>query len=74
VITLGSRWRPPVAQWLVSSDGSYATYQDINPIPVIKHHLDEVTGSIQYLEIQGFLKPLIHIIDREGDSVGHIRT
>ena len=64
----------PVAQRLVSRDGSYATYQKINPTPVIKHHLDEVTESIQYLETQGFLKPLIHIIDREGDSVGHIRT
>lgn len=64
----------PVAQRLVSGEGSYATYQEVNPIPIVKPHLDEVTSCIQYLETQGFSKPLVHIIDREGDSVGHIRT
>lgn len=64
----------PVAQRLVSSDGSYATYQETNPKPAIKGHLDEVTHCIQMLESQGFAQPLVHIIDREGDSIGHIRT
>jgi hypothetical protein len=64
----------PVAQRLVSREGSYATYQTINPAPVVNEHLDEVTACIGHLETQGFLKPLVHIIDREGDSVGHIRA
>lgn len=64
----------PVAQRLVSSEGSFATYQKINPHPIVKHHLDEVTDCIQHLETQGFMKPLVHLIDREGDSVGHIRA
>lgn len=36
-------------------------------------HLDEVTTCIHYLEQQAFAKPLVHIIDREADSIGHIR-
>jgi len=39
----------------------------------VKDHLDEVSDCIAYLETQGFSKPLVHLIDREGDSVGHIR-
>jgi len=63
----------PVAQRLVSADGSYATYGDSTPTLPIKDHLDEVSDCIQYLDGQGFAKPLVHLIDREGDSVGHIR-
>jgi hypothetical protein len=63
----------PVAQRLVSADGSYATYGDSTPALPIKDHLDEVSDCIQYLDGQGFAKPLVHLIDREGDSVGHIR-
>ena len=63
----------PVAQRLVSSDGSYATYQKVNPQPAVQNHLDEVSDCIGFLERQGFAKPLVHLIDREGDSVGHIR-
>jgi len=36
-------------------------------------HLDELTHRIQWLERQGFSKKIIHIIDREADSVGHFR-
>ena len=63
----------PVAQRLVSADGSYATYGDSTPALPIKDHLDEVSDCIQYLDGQGFAKPLVHLIDREGDSVGHMR-
>jgi hypothetical protein len=63
----------PVAQRLVSADGSYATYGDSTPTPQVKDHLDEVSDCIAYLDGQGFAKPLVHLIDREGDSVGHIR-
>lgn len=63
----------PVAQRLVSADGSYATYGDMASPSLAKTHLEEVSDCIQYLEGQGFPKPLVHLIDREGDSVGHIR-
>ncbi len=36
-------------------------------------HLDELTESIQWLEAQNFGKKLVHIIDRESDSVAHWR-
>jgi hypothetical protein len=64
----------PVAQRLVSVDGSYATYGDDNTATSpVQSHLDEVSDCIATLEGQGFTKPLVHLIDREGDSVGHIR-
>ncbi len=64
----------PVAQRLVSADGSYATYND-NTLSAssTQGHLEEVTDCIAYLEQQNFSKPLVHIIDREGDSIRHIR-
>ncbi|MDP2178685.1 MAG: hypothetical protein Q8K19_09285, partial [Methylicorpusculum sp.] len=63
----------PVAQRLVSREGSFATYQEANPQPIVQNHLDEVSDCIQFLEQQGFAKPLVHLIDREGDSIAHIR-
>ncbi|MGZ5054148.1 MAG: transposase [Methylobacter sp.] len=63
----------PVAQRLVSSDGSYATYQEVNPQSIVQGHLDEVSDCIGFLGQQGFAKPLVHLIDREGDSISHIR-
>lgn len=64
----------PVAQRLVSADGSYSTYSArSSPTLPVQRHLDEVTTCIEHLEQQHFGKPLVHIIDREGDSVGHIR-
>lgn len=62
----------PVAQRLVTANMSHANYQT-EENPQIKSHLDEVTDCIKWIETQGFKKPLVHIIDREADSVGHIR-
>ena len=36
-------------------------------------HLDKWTACIGDLEKQGFEKPLVPIVDREGGSVGHLR-
>lgn len=64
----------PVAQRLVSANGSYASYYpDSNTPQPVQSHLDEVSDTIRHLQQAGFAKPLVHIIDREGDSVGHIR-
>ncbi|MDP2903867.1 MAG: hypothetical protein Q8N96_12310 [Methylovulum sp.] len=63
----------PVAQRLVSADGSYTSYGGTASASPVKAHLDEVSDCIQHLDGQGFAKPLVHLIDREGDSVGHIR-
>lgn len=63
----------PVAQRLVTANGSYATYQNNELNENVASHLDEVTTCIHYLQQQQFSKPLVHIIDREADSIGHIR-
>jgi hypothetical protein len=39
-----------------------------------KAHLDAVTDCIGQLERQPWPKPLVHIIDREADSVRHLRA
>jgi hypothetical protein len=36
-------------------------------------HLDELSERIGWLEARGWGKPLVHIVDREGDSVAHWR-
>jgi len=63
----------PVAQRLLTKDTSYASYP-IQDSKERKSHLDEVTDCIHWIEKQQFAKPLVHIIDREADSIAHIRT
>lgn len=36
-------------------------------------HLDELSERMAWLEAQTFAKPLVHVIDREADSVAHFR-
>jgi hypothetical protein len=36
-------------------------------------HLDELTARMAWLEQQNFAKPLVHTVDREADSVAHMR-
>ena len=62
----------PVAQGLVTDNGSYASYQ-IEQNTVVKNHLDEMTDAMKCIEAQSFNKPLVHNIDREADYIGHIR-
>ena len=38
-----------------------------------QNHLDELSERIDWLEARGWDKPLVHIVDREGDSVAHWR-
>ena len=60
----------PVAQLLVSADGSYATYgDDAAPNASVQNHLDEVSDCIAHLEQQNFARPLVHVMDREADSI-----
>ena len=63
----------PVALRLVTAKGSYSSYQNNALDESVASHLDEVTTCIDYLQQQAFAKPLVHIIDREADSIGHIR-
>lgn len=73
-LLIGDRGGDPlgaVAQNLVTAQGVWSTYQPgcQPPLP----HLDELSGRLQWLQGQGLGKALVHIVDREADSVGHLR-
>jgi hypothetical protein len=39
----------------------------------MKPHLDELSDRVAWLQGQGFSRALVHIVDREADSIGHQR-
>lgn len=58
-------------QNLVTAQGVLSSvHKEVMPADA---HLDELTDRIQWLEKQSFGKKLIHIVDREADSVRHLR-
>lgn len=60
------------AQNLVSAEGSWqsrkATIQAGD-----QTHLDELSQRIEWIEQQQFARRLVHLVDREADSVDHLR-
>jgi len=52
---------------------SYAIYQEDAFPEMVENHLNEMTHCIGKLEQQNFSKPLVHLIDREAGSIGHMR-
>ena len=58
------------AQNLITANSVHSSYQKT---PTKQTHLNELTDRIEYLDQQGFDKPLVHIIDREADSAFHMR-
>jgi len=60
----------PVVMNLVTKDKIHSTYgtSDLKAT-----HLEELTKRIKYLESLGIKRPLVHIIDREGDGVEFLR-
>jgi hypothetical protein len=59
------------AQNLATKDGVLSTRAEEVLAP--EKHLHELTQRITWLEQQNFAKPLVHIVDREADSVAHLR-
>jgi hypothetical protein len=59
------------AQNLATKDGVLSTRAEEVLAP--EKHLHELTQRITWLEQQSFAKPLVHIVDREADSVAHLR-
>jgi hypothetical protein len=60
------------AQNLVSADGIWQSRQakiQVND----QTHLDELSERMAWIEAQQFAKTLVHIVDREADSVSHLR-
>jgi hypothetical protein len=74
-LVVSDRTGDPIAvplQNLVTSEGLWTSCEPALRRDVLPH-LDELTTSITWLEDQNFGKPLVHIIDREADSVAHWR-
>ena len=61
----------PVYQNLRCAAGLHSTRSEA-PLPAATH-LDELVGRFEYLEELNLGRPLVHIVDREADSVGHYR-
>lgn len=61
----------PLGQNVVTAAGVHTTRTE--EVLAEQPHLDELTERMQHLDQLSLGKPLVHIIDREGDSVGHYR-
>jgi hypothetical protein len=61
----------PICQNLRCAAGLHSTRSGETVVPVT--HLDELRPRFEYLEQLALGRPLVHIVDREGDSVGHFR-
>ena len=61
-----------VAQNLVSAEGVWQSRQGKMQAND-QTHLDELSQRIDWIEQQQFARRLIHIVDREADSVDHLR-
>lgn len=73
-LLIGDRGGDPlgaVAHNLVTAQGVWSTYQE-GCHPRLQH-LDELSARLQWLQAQALGKALVHIVDREADSVGHLR-
>jgi Transposase DDE domain len=62
----------PLAQTLTDSKGCRSTLTD--GLSDSETHMDALTADITRLEALGIGKTLVHLIDREGDSVAHMRA
>jgi len=61
-----------VAMSLKDKNKLYRSYSDSTHREI--SHLDELAQQIDWIESQTFSKKLVHVIDREADSVGFLRT
>jgi len=61
-----------VAQNLVSSEGVWQSHKAALCADD-QTHLDELSDRMDWIEQQNFSKRVVHIVDREGDSVAHMR-
>lgn len=59
------------AQNLVTANGVLSTMT--HEVAQAKPHLDELSERMAWLEKRDLGKPLVHIVDREADSVAHMR-
>jgi hypothetical protein len=61
----------PVCQSLWAEDGIHTSQSD--KVEPYQPQIDQLSAVFDYVDELGFSKPLVHIIDRGADSVGHYR-
>lgn len=61
----------PVLVSLTTDDGVLSTRDDVPSED--RCHIDQVLGAMQYVRDLDFAAPVVHVIDREADSVNHWR-
>jgi hypothetical protein len=61
----------PVAVALTTADGVLSTRDDIPAVDL--PHIDQIKGDMQYVRDLDFGTTVVHVIDREADSVDHWR-
>jgi hypothetical protein len=61
----------PVLVSLTTADGVLSTRDDVPAVDVC--HIDQVLGAMQYVRDLDFAATVVHVIDREADSVNHWR-
>ncbi|MFW1946253.1 transposase, partial [Acinetobacter guillouiae] len=61
----------PLDQTLCDATGRYSTFTDEHKIK--ETHLNALCEQIEHIESLPIEKKLVHIIDREGDSIAHLR-
>ncbi len=61
----------PVCMELAAADGLHST-RSATPLPAASH-LDGLAPVIAHVQKLALGRPMVHIIDREADSVGHFR-
>ena len=61
----------PVLVSLTTDDGVLSTRDDVPAED--RCHIDQVLGAMQYVRDLDFAAPVVHVIDREADSVNHWR-
>lgn len=74
-VLIGDRDGAPVgalAQNLVMERGVWSTYWE--GCHTARPHLDELSERMRWLEQAGLSQPLVHIVDREADSIAHLRA
>lgn len=61
----------PVLVSLTTADGVLSTRDDVSPVDIC--HIDQVLGAMQYVRCLDLGATVVHVIDREADSVNHWR-
>lgn len=62
----------PIVQNLITAQGNHSSLTS-EVQPMVASHLDELSTRLGQIKALGLSKPLVHIVDREADSVLHLR-